>query len=91
MTLAKLEGGYAEQLANKFIWFANGEAGLEEFNVSTVLHRLINKPRRHVIMYDLHDFFFQSAFIRATTLSLGVLRLTCCGKVDASCVIVRFI
>ena len=43
----------------------NGEAGLGEFNVSTVLHRLINKPRRHVIMYDLHDFFFSKCLYKS--------------------------
>ena len=54
MTLAKLEGGYAERLANKSIWFVDGEAGPEEFDVSTVLRQLNNKLRRDNIVYRLH-------------------------------------
>ena len=54
MMLAKLEGGYAEQLANNFIWFVNGEAGPGEFDVSTVLHRLNIKLRRVNIGFYLH-------------------------------------
>ena len=54
ITSAKLEGGYVERLANKSIWFVDGEAGPEEFDVSTVLRQLNNKLRRDNIVYRLH-------------------------------------